>query len=344
MSSYHRNNTKQICCTNCGEYGHHFRSCSKPIYSYGIIAFKHNNPTWNQKEALLTDNDSTSGYSMDDLKVLMIQRRDSIGYIELIRAKYKTNDIEYIKEQLAGTTAVEREALLTKNFDDLWAGLWGKTTFETKQYKQEFDQAKYKFEQLKEGLDIEGVKITLSELIKGIPVQWATPEWGFPKGRRNILEKDLECAKREFMEETGLLENQFTIFKNIEPIHESFYGNNTIHYCHVYYLAWIHSDIKVEYNKDNEIMTKEIGDICWLSFDEAINHIRPTNADKREILKRSINILEHLSILNIALLNSENEEEHQNRNEQFRHYGPTGGEANIFSNTFKRRTYTFMEG
>jgi 8-oxo-dGTP pyrophosphatase MutT (NUDIX family) len=274
----------------------------------------------------------------------MIQRRDSIGYIELLRAKYKNNDIEYIKEQILGTTEAERKALISKSFDELWSGLWGKTTFETKQYKQEYDQAKFKFEELNRGLDIEGVKYVLSDLIKEIPVQWQTPEWGFPKGRRNILEKDLECAKREFMEETGLLENQFSIFNNIQPIHESFYGNNTIHYCHVYFLAWIHSDVKVVYNKANEIMTKEIGDISWFSFDEAITHIRSTNIDKREILKRAINILENLTILNTkALHDSENEEEPQNRNEQFRQYGSGGGEANIFSSTFKRRTYSFME-
>jgi len=342
MSSYHRNSSKQICCTNCGEFGHHFRNCSKPIYSYGIIAFKHNNPSWNQSEEIFKG--SNSGFSFDDLSVLMIQRRDSIGYIELLRAKYKTNDIDYIKEQISGTTEKEREMLLTKTFDELWSDLWGKSTFETKQYKQEYDQAKYKFEQLKDGLDIDGVKYKLSELIDKIPLKWDTPEWGFPKGRRNILEKDLECAKREFMEETGLLENQFTIFKNIEPIHESFYGNNTIHYCHVYFLAWIHSNVKVIYNKDNEIMTKEIGDISWFSFNDAITHIRSTNVDKREILKRAISILEHLTILNnTASQNSENEEEHQNRNEQFRQYGSAGGDTNIFSSTFKRRTYSFME-
>ena len=343
MSSYHRN-SKQICCTNCGEFGHHFRSCNKPIYSYGIIAFKHNNPSWNQTEELLNDDITTSGFSMDDIKVLMIQRRDSIGYIEIIRAKYKANDIEYIKDQISGTTLKERNTLLTKSFDDLWSDLWGKSTFETKQYKQEFEQAKHKFEQLKEGLDIDGTIFKLSEIIESIPVQWDTPEWGFPKGRRNILEKDLECAKREFMEETGLLENQFSIFKNIEPIHESFYGNNSIHYCHVYFLAWIHSDVKVVYNIDNEIMTKEIGDICWFSFNDAIGHIRPTNSDKRDILKRSIKILEDLTILNtVALQNSENEEEPQIRNEQFRQYGSADGDTNIFSRTFKRRTYTFME-
>jgi 8-oxo-dGTP pyrophosphatase MutT (NUDIX family) len=337
---YYRN-TKQIYCTNCGEYGHHFRSCTRPIYSYGIIAFKHKNPSWNQAEELLK-NKSPSGFISDDLKVLMIQRRDSIGYIELIRAKYKTNDIEYIKEQITGTTEKERHNLLTKNFDELWSDLWGKSTFDLKQYKQEYDQAKIKFEQLKGGLDIDGNKITLEELIKNTPLIWTTPEWGFPKGRRNVLERDLECAVREFMEETGLLKNQFTIIKNIEPLHESFYGNNTIHYCHIYYLAWIHSNVEVVYDKENTIMTKEIGDIGWFNLDDANIHIRSTNLDKKELLKNAVYIFNNLSIL--ALQNSENEEEPQIRNEQFRIYGLPSGGNKIFSKPFKKWSYTSMEG
>jgi len=340
MSSYYRN-SKQICCTNCGEYGHHFRSCSKPIYSYGIIAFKHTKPAWNQAEELLKS-ETHSGFASDDLKVLMIQRRDSIGYIELIRAKYKSNDIEYIKEQIRGTTYSERQSLLTKNFDELWSDLWGKSTFELKQYKQEYDQAKLKFEMLKDGLDIDGGKITLDELIKTIPVVWTTPEWGFPKGRRNILEKDLECAIREFMEETGLLKNQFSILKNIHPLQELFYGNNAIHYCHIYYLAWIHPDVEVTYDKTNLIMTKEIGDIGWFNLSDANTHIRTTNVDKKELLKKAVYILDSLSIL--ALQNSENEEEHQIRNEQFRLYGLPSGGNKVFSKPFKKWSYTTMEG
>ena len=340
MSSYYKN-SKQICCTNCGEYGHHFRSCSRPIYSYGIIAFKHSKSTWNQAEELIKS-ETYSGFTLDDLKVLMIQRRDSIGYIELIRAKYKANDIEYIKEQITGTTERERQNLLSKSFDELWSDLWGKSTFELKQYKQEYDQAKLKFDQLKSGLDIDGKKFTLEELINNTPLVWTTPEWGFPKGRRNVLEKDLECATREFMEETGLLKNQFTFFKNIEPIHETFYGNNNIHYCHIYYLAWINSDVEVVYDKTNLIMIKEIGDIGWFNLSDANRHIRTTNLDKKELLKRAVGILDSLSIL--ALQNSENEEEHQIRNEQFRSYGLPNGGNKVFSKPFKKWSYTSMEG
>ena len=42
---------------------------------------------------------------------------------------------------------------------------------------------------------------------KEVPIVYESPEWGFPKGRRNMHESDLDCAKREFEEETGIDES-----------------------------------------------------------------------------------------------------------------------------------------
>lgn len=75
----------------------------------------------------------------------------------------------------------------------------------------------------------QGQITTLAKLIASIPVRWPTPEWGFPKGRRNIGESDIACATREFNEETGLNQLQYRIFENLEPIREVFFGNNNVH-------------------------------------------------------------------------------------------------------------------
>ena len=43
---------------------------------------------------------------------------------------------------------------------------------------------------------------------------WDTPEWGFPKGRRNYQENDLTCGLREFEEETGYdKDNRYLLLK-----------------------------------------------------------------------------------------------------------------------------------
>ncbi len=53
------------------------------------------------------------------------------------------------------------------------------------------------------------------------------PEWGFPKGRRIRCESDLDCALREFNEETNIPQDSIHVFKNI-VLSETFRGTNDI--------------------------------------------------------------------------------------------------------------------
>lgn len=275
-------------CSNCGLYGHHNRSCYQPISSYGIIAFRQQAPTETHAQTLAKT--VGNGLRQDTLEFLMIQRRNSIGFIELIRAKYKLQDLDYIRQQIQGTTVKERDMLLTYSFEKLWKELWGADS-ENRHYRNDFLQAKQKFEQLISGYQVGNTYITLAKLLESEPVKWSTPEWEFPKGRRNLYETDELCAKREFHEETGLAYSQFHLLDSLEPIRETFYGNNNIHYAHIYYLAWVDSNTRVEFQLDNEEMVKEIGGLTWVSYADALTLIRSDNQEKRHILQRAYTIL-----------------------------------------------------
>ena len=50
----------------------------------------------------------------------------------------------------------------------------------------------------------------------------------------------------------------------------------------------------------NEHMVREVGNIGWFSFEEALKVIRPTTNEKREVLKRSAAILRNVSPLLIG--------------------------------------------
>jgi 8-oxo-dGTP pyrophosphatase MutT (NUDIX family) len=284
---------KSNICTNCGISGHHYKACTEPITSYGIIGFRVTDSGWNQAQKLLTDD--ILNFPISSVEFLMVQRRDSIGFIEILRAKYKVTDIDYISEQIAGMVQTERNAILTKSFDDLWTGLWGTTTSSNnRQYKQEYEQAKVKFEVLKVGFDHNGKFYSFKTLCESIPVYWSTPEWGFPKGRRNVFETDYKCAVREFCEETGLHESDLRIVENLEPIRETFFGNNGIHYCHIYYLAYIPNYITVSLQRDNQNMIREIGDIGWFTLNSALEKIRSTNIEKKGILLRASSLIKNV--------------------------------------------------
>ncbi len=69
---------KRDYCNNCGNYGHTYSNCRHPILSYGVILYNY-------------DKDG-------EPSIVMVERKDSISYIEFMRGKYKSiYDIEYIQ-------------------------------------------------------------------------------------------------------------------------------------------------------------------------------------------------------------------------------------------------------
>ena len=281
-------------CSNCGETGHYLKNCLSPVTSYGVILIKLPDG-FSQAEDLLNNDNSISGYerALKDIKFLMIQRRDSLGFIELMRGKYKLTDIEYIKYHIATMTQNEHNKLLTKEFDILWNELWGTPKEQSLNYKSDKDSSKVKFNLLKEGIqDLSSNKVvTLQSMISEVNEPWLSPEWGFPKGRRDPREYELQCAFRELFEETGIKEEDVLFVRNLEPISETFFGSNHIHYCHKYYIMFYNSDKEVKYDSTNSFMAQEIGDINWFTLEECLKKIRPENIEKKEVLLRASSML-----------------------------------------------------
>ena len=119
-------------------------------------------------------------------------------------------------------------------------------------------------------------------------------EWGF-QGRRNIKESDIDCAVREFEEESGYKKNSYKIITDIEREEELFSGTNNIRYKHIYYIGQSLYDAPLYVNKDNFSQVSEISNINWFTFEEAISKIRDYNKEKKEALNRShYKILEYL--------------------------------------------------
>jgi 8-oxo-dGTP pyrophosphatase MutT (NUDIX family) len=264
-------------CTNCGLSGHVFRNCLSPVTSYGLIAIRYTNDNLSNslfsKSSIININNS--------IQFLLIQRKDSLSFVEFIRGKYNPYDEEYLCRLLRGMTQNEQNYILSKTFNELWQCVWGESSI-IKSHKSDYESSEKKFIVIKD---------KLNELIADNKSNWIEPEWGFPKGRRNPHESDINCAIREFQEETGLSRQDFTIIQNTYPITETFFGSNQVHYCHKYYIAICNKSIEVEMNMNNLHMTREIGDIKWCSLDEAITKIRPDNIEKREILLKAGKIM-----------------------------------------------------
>jgi ADP-ribose pyrophosphatase YjhB (NUDIX family) len=280
-------------CNNCGKSGHLFSNCIVPITSLGIIAFrkKITNNTTDNKECDISSVVSVDGENQ--FEYLMIQRVDSFGYVEFMRGKYSMHNYQYLKNIIDEMTMHEKQNILTKSFDELWLSLWGE--YSGIQYRGEEQISKNKYLQLKAGIEWGGMKYSLESLIQSSTTRWDVAEWGFPKGRRNHQEKDLDCAFREFSEETGYDKQCLKQILNVIPYEEIFIGSNIKSYKNKYYLSYMDNDA----TQINNYQKSEVKNMKWLSYDECMNTMRPYNIEKKNIITSINNTLHKFFICNI---------------------------------------------
>lgn len=251
-------------CRNCGINGHLYKDCVRPIMSFGVICYKIENGI---------------------VKYLMIQRKDSLSFMEFIRGKYNTNDIRYIRKLLSGMTNNERQLLRTKTFDEIWVYAWYQNN--TMHIKQtvEYVDSKQKFDTL-------CVTHILKRLLEDRFMLNVEQEWGFPKGRRKLKERDFDCAVREFCEETRLKSDDIEVLDQQVPFEEIFFGTNDILYKHTYYLAKMKNMEKyVSLDHNCVEQMREVRALKWFTYEETINHIKKRNIERQKIIENVHSII-----------------------------------------------------
>lgn len=253
-------------CNNCGNYGHKYNMCKYPIMSFGIILY---------------DN-----IDCENSKVLMVQRRHSICYIEFLRGKYSidiSKSYEYIKCLFKRMTDDEKYKINTLNFFDLWKDLWVDIDNIKQKFKDEYNKSEQKYLFLKENNK-------LNELIEITKGSFLETEWEFPKGRRNDYEKNIECAIREVEEETGLVNDKdYILYKNIFPLIDEYKSFNKVNYKHVFYIGKIiNKQIidSIQIDESNIDQKKEINDILFLNETDCLKKIRNYQYNKISIAKK----------------------------------------------------------
>src|SRR5689334_15675323 len=102
---------RKLKCNNCGDDGHLFRQCVRPIRSYGIILVQIDINNFDLRDFV----SSLSKFNKDNcdkiyakneldtrlffmlsknIKFLMVRRKHSYGFISFVRGKYDKSDID----------------------------------------------------------------------------------------------------------------------------------------------------------------------------------------------------------------------------------------------------------
>jgi 8-oxo-dGTP pyrophosphatase MutT (NUDIX family) len=214
----------------------------------------------------------------NSIKFLLVNRRNSLNYIDFIRGKYDIQNTAHINNMCNLMSVDEVNMIKTENFNNLWYNLWLKNSYK-KKYLEEMNLSKIKFNHLRE-----------TGVLNNIESKYSSTEWEIPKGKKNTNETNLQCAIRELKEETSLSNNSYTILSCLDPIHDTFIGTNNKEYKHIFYTAILDED-----NISDDYKNNEISEIKWCKWSELNDLIRPYNNNKINILTNLF-----LFILNIC--------------------------------------------
>ena len=259
-------------CNNCGKRGHVFKSCPDPIISYGII---------------LIDQPNLPVKTLP--KLLMVRRKDSMAYTEFLRGKYELDNKDYIVNLLSNMTKTEHASLQTFIFEDLWTHHWG---VGRDHHSKEFELSKEKF-----------VTLNICELVQNLE-GYEESEWGFPKGRRAPRESDMECAVREFGEETNIPREAYILCRNL-LLTETFIGTNGIPYRHDYFVALLRHEVDLTQSM-TQTQQKEVSAIDWKTITECRQITRPHYIQRANLLDSFERIIQTFDLQdNIASNNND---------------------------------------
>jgi 8-oxo-dGTP pyrophosphatase MutT (NUDIX family) len=275
---------------------HHDYQQNEPLTSVGIICIKLDKSIYNK---FINNLKSVSYYNLNNIVMnnihkfnkynelisfMLVNRRHSLNYIDFIRGKYNINDINGINTMCSYMSSDEIKLIKSEDFNNLWKKLWLKNAYK-KKYLEEMNLSKIKFSHLK----------TLG-ILNNIKTEYSSTEWEIPKGRKNSNETNLQCAIREFNEETSLNLDDYNIISCLDPIHDLFIGTNNKEYKHIFYTSIFNNTTQSVVNNINiDFKNNEIEEIRWCKWSELNDIIRPYNSNKINILT---NIF--LFILNIC--------------------------------------------
>lgn len=279
-----------VACRNCGLVGHVYRTCNHPTISFGIIAAR--------------PPDADCG----EARYLLIQRRDSLNFIDFVRGKYHPQDVEYLRSMFAHMTDDERARLAAPDADfaALWAAVWHRPP--GAHHGSEFAEARSCFEALREGYPLRTgdgavVQVSLRELVRTTTSAYPTErEWGFPKGRRKTKESDRDAAVREFAEETLYSASDLEL-EGQKPIEETFVGTNGVRYRHVYFLAHMRRHPVAApraVDPANVQQAREVSEVRWFTRAQVLERIRPHNVERRHLFARVADLVERRMAAQVA--------------------------------------------
>ncbi len=189
-------------------------------------------------------------------ELLLVCPRCTYAYRTFTRSKYNSNNPDEMIALFNQMTVDEKLDILSLNFMQIWYRMWLNNSFKNTMYFM----AKNKYESTFATDNSE----QLSKLIA--KSTHASRMWEIPKGRKkNKMESNIDCAVREFYEETGIKKKSYRLFPTAYLSYS--YIDDGARYTNIYYFAYMRHHHPVQVDLASQQIS-EIADIKWMNINE----------------------------------------------------------------------------
>lgn len=233
---------------------------SKPVDDDKIIQkmFKKNNSDQTSSKTKSNGNIVYKSYGIacfrkhnNEFSILLVKRRFTYSFYAFVYGLYRLKNFNSLIKLFNNMTNDEKSEIVRWNFDILWNRLWGLSKPVKEKYKKIFE-TNFSNDVNKQKL----LKIIQSS--KSID-----PIWEIPKGHKEPYENEVQCAVREFREETGLSKTCYKILDGEKT--ETDKDNNKV-YVMKYFFALINDNYKNMLLKSN--IDHSVIECKWFSMSE----------------------------------------------------------------------------
>lgn len=183
------------------------------------------------------------------ISVLVIQKRTSHSFCDLMSGRAATRHLDIIVDEL---TCPEKR-LIREHADKDFRTLRLASNFRGRASRSRVSEKSY-----------EDIRTSLFNHLEESLTHYPFSEIGFPKGRPERGETRLECALREFNEETGMRACDLEVPEFYPRLTETFMGSDRRQYSHTYFITKVKENYARPYLDPNN---HEVQNIGWVPVD-----------------------------------------------------------------------------
>lgn len=222
-----------------------YSPCRRTRHSYGILLCRYNS-------------------SRHCYEFLLEQRPYRYGFVEFIIHHYRKTDVATIHALIGDMSPEDKAVLAQLNFDACYVRIYGQIPSRDEDRYRKYLDHKTHFEKT---FLVDGGKWLLEQLSYGGNNGLL---WDIPRGRAESHEKDLNCAIREFQEETGIPSIDYTLLENEARVQK--FQSFGCQYVNHFYLAVLKNpawnnprNLRIDYSGHQYC---EVRDLRWMGLQE----------------------------------------------------------------------------